>query len=457
MMHIYNTLTQKKEPLLKRPGERLSIYVCGVTVYDFCHIGNARTFSAFDTIVRYLRFRGYDVQYVRNITDIDDKIINRANENKESYYAIAERFISAMHEDFASLGLLRPDKEPRATEFIPEMITLIAQMLANKHAYVGRKGDVYFNVRSDVKYGCLSHRNIDELESGARVEIASDKKDPLDFVLWKMAKPNEPAWDSPWGKGRPGWHIECSAMSISLLGTSIDMHGGGRDLIFPHHENEIAQSEGATGETFVKCWLHSGFLQIGDEKMSKSLGNFLTLREALTLHPPEVLRYFFMSSHYRSPVIFANDSISQAKQSLDRLYNALRFLEPTTPAEYTSYEKAFIEAMDDDFNTPVALSALFELAHEIQRAREKEPALAAAYGALLKKLGNALGILISDPAIYFQAGSDTDIAKIEALIADRQKARLEKNWQEADRIRDELLVMQVAIEDTTNGTSWKRV
>lgn len=457
MLTIYNTLTKQKEIFHPLQLGKVGIYVCGVTVYDFCHIGNARTFTAFDVIVRYLQFSNYQVTYVRNITDIDDKIIKRANENNESFADVVARYTQAMHEDFATLNLTIPDHEPRATEFIPQIIALIKKDIANGHAYIGANGDVYFDVRSFTDYGCLSHHDIEQLESGARVEISEAKRDPLDFVLWKLAKPGEPAWESPWGKGRPGWHIECSAMSMSLLGDTFDMHGGGRDLIFPHHENEIAQSQAATNKSFVKYWLHTGFLQIEKEKMSKSLGNFLTIREVLQNHSAEVLRYLFISSHYRSPLVYTDTALQQSKQALTRFYNALRFLPQTERAQNTIYEKAFIEAMDDDFNTPVALSALFDLAHEIQRLRETDIHAAAAHAELLKYLGNVLGILQTEVEVYFQSGSEVDVAKIEALIAAREKARKEKNWAEADRIRQELGNLSVVIEDGINGTTWKLV
>lgn len=456
MLKIHNTLTREKDNFQPLQANKVGIYVCGVTVYDYCHMGHARTYTSADVIVRYLSWRGYDVNYVRNITDIDDKIIKRANENKEDYNEVTKRFINAMQEDFAALGLSLPNHEPRATEFIPQMIRLIETIIKNKHAYVGDNGDVYFDVRSFGNYGCLSHHNIEQLESGARVEVSEVKRDPLDFVLWKLAKPGEPSWDSPWGKGRPGWHIECSAMSMQLLGEQFDLHAGGRDLIFPHHENEIAQSEAASGRKFVNTWMHAGFLQIDKEKMSKSLGNFVTIRDVLKDHAPEVLRYFLIANHYRSPLVYTEDSLLQAKQSLARFYTALRFLPESNPVKNSVYEKEFIEAMDDDFNTPIALSVLFELAHEIQRLREKNPESAAEHGALLKSLAGVLGILQSDPEAFFQSG-DVDAAKIEALIAARQQARVDKNWAEADRIRKELADMAIVIEDGASGTTWKKV
>lgn len=455
MLKIFNTLTREKEAFKPLTPNKVGLYVCGVTVYDYCHLGHARTYTSADVIIRYLRWRGYEVKHVRNITDIDDKIIKRANENNEEFNAVTKRFIQAMHDDFAALGLEKPDHEPRATEYIPQMIALIERIIANKHAYVGKNGDVYFDVRSFNEYGCLSHHNIDELESGARVEVTDVKKDPLDFVLWKLAKPGEPEWDSPWGKGRPGWHIECSAMSMNLLGENFDIHAGGRDLIFPHHENEIAQSQAASHKKFANLWIHGGFLQIDKEKMSKSLGNFVTIRDVLKDHDPEVVRYLLLASHYRSALIYDTDTLAQTRQSLARFYTALRFLPEAERAKDTVYESQFIEAMDDDFNTPIALSILFELAHEVQRLREKDINAAAQYGALLKYLGGVLGVLQTDPEVFFKASANVDVAKVEALIAARQQARVNKQWAEADRIRDELAKMEVAIEDGANGTTWK--
>ena len=385
------------------------------------------------------------------------KSLSVRNENGEAFDAVTSRFTTAMHEDFAALGLSQPDHEPRATEFIPQMVALIQTIIANKHAYVGKNGDVYFDVRSFKQYGCLSHHDIEQLESGARVEVSEVKHDPLDFVLWKLAKPGEPAWDSPWGKGRPGWHIECSAMAMQLLGEHFDMHAGGRDFIFPHHENEIAQSQAASNKKFVNTWMHTGFLQIDKEKMSKSLGNFVTIRDVLREHTPEVLRYFLIASHYRSPLVYTDDILYQAKQSLVRFYTALRFLPVAERKDNTPFEEQFIAAMDDDFNTPIALSVLFDLAHEIQRLREKDEQLAASYAALLRYLGSVLGILQTDPDLFFQSGTDVDVAKIESLIAARQQARRDKNWAEADRVRDELAQMDIAIEDAAGGTTWRRL
>ena len=457
MLKIFNTLTRQKDVFQPLHPDKVGMYVCGVTVYDYCHIGHARTYISADVILRYLRFRGYQVNYIRNITDIDDKIIKRANEKGEDFNALTERFIQAMHADFAALGLTVPNHEPRATDYIPHMIAIIEKIIANKHGYVASNGDVYFDVRSFPHYGCLSHHDIEQLESGARVEVVEVKLDPLDFVLWKLAKPNEPAWDSPWGKGRPGWHIECSAMSMDLLGEQFDIHGGGRDLIFPHHENEIAQAQAATQQKFANVWVHGGFLQIEKEKMSKSLGNFITIRDVLQEHEPEVVRYLLVASNYRSPLMYAADALLQSKQALTRFYTALRFLPQAERAHNTIYEKAFIDAMDDDFNTPVALSALFDLAHEIQRLRDKDINTAATHGALLRYLGGVLGILQTDPDVFFKSGSTEDTAEIDKLIAARQQARQDKNWAEADRIRDQLAAMSIVIEDGAEGTTWKSV
>lgn len=455
MLQIHNTLTRQKETFRPIHEGKVGVYICGVTVYDYCHLGHARTYTSADVIIRYLRFRGYEVNYVRNITDIDDKIIKRANENKEDFTAVTQRFIQAMHEDFAALKLTVPDHEPRATDYIADMIKLIETIIKNGHAYVASNGDVYFDVRSFPEYGCLSHHNLDQLESGARVEVADVKRDPLDFVLWKLAKPGEPSWSSPWGEGRPGWHIECSAMSMDLLGEHFDIHAGGRDLIFPHHENELAQSQAASNKTFVNVWMHAGFLQMDKEKMSKSLGNFITIRDVLEQHEPEVLRYLLLASHYRSPLVYAAEALHQAKQALIRFYTALRFLPPAERVKDSLFEQQFIAAMDDDFNTPVALSILFDLAHEVQRLRDKDNASAAAHGALLKYLSQVLGILQADPEQFLQSGKGVDVNKVEALIAARQRARQDKNWAEADRLRKELDQLNVIIEDGAQGTTWK--
>jgi cysteinyl-tRNA synthetase len=455
MLTIYNSLTQQKSPFQPITPGKVNMYVCGVTVYDLCHLGHARTYTAFDVIIRYLRWHGFEVNYIRNITDIDDKIIKRSQANNQDYQALVEQFTIAMHEDFAAIGLQKPDHEPRATEFIPQIISMIEELIARECAYVASNGDVYYDVRRFKTYGCLAHRDIDKLESGARVEINDVKRDPLDFVLWKLAKPGEPKWQSPWGDGRPGWHIECSAMAVNMLGPTFDIHGGGKDLIFPHHENEIAQSEAATDKPFVNVWMHAGFLQFEKEKMSKSLNNFLTIRDLLTVHAPEVLRYFLITSHYRSPLQYSEATILQSRNALERFYTALKNLPVVEAIANSEYEKQFIAAMDDDFNTPIALSVLFELSHEVQRLREKDISAASAHAALLKKLGGVLGILQDDPVAFLQAGAKVDAEKIEALIAARNKARAEKNWAEADRVRDELAALSVVLEDGADGTTWK--
>lgn len=457
MLQLHNTLTRQKEDFHPIIAGKVGMYVCGVTVYDYCHIGHARTYTAADTLLRYLRWRGFEVTYVRNITDIDDKIIKRANESQVTFSDITSKFIEAMHDDFNVLGFEEPDDEPRATEYIPQMIKLVQDIITKRHGYVASNGDVYFDVRSYANYGCLSNHNLDQLESGARVEIVDVKRDPLDFVLWKLAKPGEPSWPSPWGEGRPGWHLECSAMSMELLGKHFDIHAGGRDLIFPHHENEIAQSCAGADATFANVWLHPGFLQIDKEKMSKSLGNFVTIREALKEHHPEVLRYFFVASHYRSPLIYTSDVLNQARQALSRFYTAMRHLPVVERVHPSPYEEKFIEAMDDDLNTPIALSVLFDLAHEIQRLKESDNHQAASHAALLKYLGSAIGLLQNDPDAFFQTGTDDEVATILSLIEQRQQARESKNWAEADRVRKELEQLNVMIEDGPAGTTWKRV
>ncbi len=456
MLKIYNSLTGTKEEFKPINPGHVNIYVCGMTVYDLCHLGHARTLIAFDVIVRYLKFRDFNVNYVRNITDIDDKIIKRANENNENYKALTARFIDAFHEDCSALSLLSPTKEPRATEFMDNIIEMIQDIINNGYAYVGANGDVYFDVRHFKNYGHLSHRNLDQLRSGARVEISEAKKDPLDFVLWKLAKPDEPSWDSPWGKGRPGWHIECSSMSVDCLESNIDIHGGGKDLIFPHHENEIAQSEAATGKKFVNTWMHGGHLQIDKTKMSKSLGNFFTIRDILEKYSAEVIRYFVIASQYRSQLNYSESALENAKQALIRLYTALRDVEPIEN-ESDEFEKRFVEAMDDDFNTPEALAVLFEVAKEINKIKESDKSRAQQLAGSLKKLGGVLGILQNDSEAFLKTSShaEVDVNKIEALIQLREKARETKNWKEADRVRDELSKLNITIEDTSNGTTWR--
>lgn len=460
MLKITNSLTGEK--LAFQPIERyhIRLYVCGITVYDYCHIGHARAMIVFDVVVRYLRMCGYAVTYVRNITDIDDKIIKRALENNETVSDLTERFINAMHEDTDALGLLPPDNEPRATDYIPQIIDLTQALLDRGFAYITDSGEVCFEVRKDPDYGKLSHRDIEKLRTGVRVDINDTKRDPLDFVLWKQAKPDEPQWDSPWGSGRPGWHIECSAMAASLLGQPFDIHGGGMDLKFPHHENEIAQSECGLKQEFAKNWMHVGLLQVNKEKMSKSLGNFFTIREVLAKHHSEVIRYFMIASHYRSPVNYSEDNLQQMRQSLAGLYLSIRGLpDAVTGPLAEPYMSRFNEKMDDDFNTPEALAVLFELAHAINRHRDNKALQPAAeLAATLKKLGAVLGILQSDPEDFLRGTvSDVDQTRITQLIKDREKARGEKNWALADQIRAELEAMGVMIEDGADGTIWRRV
>ena len=459
MLHIYNSLTRKKEPFTPIEPGKVKMYVCGMTVYDLCHLGHARVLVVFDAVTRYMRHSGYDVTYIRNITDIDDKIIARANENSEDFNALTERFIQAMHEDAAELGVLPPNEEPRATTSMDDIIRMVEILIEKGHAYAAENGDVYYDVSSFAAYGQLSGKHLEDLRAGERVAVDPHKDDPLDFVLWKAAKPEEPFWDSPWGKGRPGWHIECSAMSTCCLGNHFDIHGGGQDLQFPHHENEIAQSEGATGEKFVNLWMHNGFVRINDEKMSKSLGNFFTVREILKLYKGEEIRYFVLASHYRSPLNYSDQLLDAARASLTRLYNALRGLDvPSTALLEDEAEVKFNKAMDDDFNTSEAIAVLFDLAGQVNRLREENIELALQKAGMLKKLANVLGLLEADPETYLQAGAgdDDDIEQIESLIQQRLDARANKDWAEADRIRDQLNAMNIELEDKDGKTSWRR-
>ena len=463
MIHIYNSLTRKKEPLTPITPGQIRMYVCGMTVYDFCHLGHARVMVVFDMVARYLRARGYQVTYIRNITDIDDKIINRARENGENIDALTGRFIQAMNEDAAVLGVLPPDSEPRATVHMPQILDMIARLMERGFAYRAKNNDVYFHVRKFASYGTLSGKTLDELKIGARVEVGEDKDDPLDFVLWKTAKPDEPQWDSPWGPGRPGWHIECSAMSTTCLGNHFDIHGGGMDLKFPHHENEIAQSEASTGEKFVNHWMHVGFVRLNEEKMSKSLGNFFTVREVLKKFDPEIVRYFILGSHYRSPLDYSDDNLQGAKTALTRLYLALKDLPPAGDegaAAVAAYEERFHAAMDDDFNTPGALAVLFELARDINKLREEGSATAAPLGAALRRLGGVIGLLQRESQAFLHGGvvDGPTNAQIEALIAQRAEARKNKNWAESDRLRGELKRAGVMLEDVAGGkTAWRRI
>ena len=461
MLKIYNTLTNQKEEFQPIDTNNIGIYVCGMTVYDFCHMGHARVLVMFDVITRHLRRNFKDVKYIRNITDIDDKIIGRAIENNEDIFSLTKRFIDAMHEDEIALGVISPDIEPKATDSIEQMINMIELLIKNRLAYQGKNGDVFYSVRKFKNYGKLSGKNLDDLESGARVDIESNKEDPLDFVLWKMAKPNEPKWPSPWGDGRPGWHIECSAMSTHFIDDHFDIHGGGMDLTFPHHENEIAQSEGATGCKFVNTWMHVGFVNINDEKMSKSLNNFFTIRDILEKYDGETLRYFLISSHYRSPLNFSSTNIDSAKSALKRLYTATRGLSDNVSINYVSnnnldYEDRFNSALNDDFNTPIAISILFEIAKQINVERLNDLKKANALSQLLKKLANFLGILEYDADEYLKQGSELSENEILDKISKREQARLSKDFAMSDQVRDELLEFGIILEDTADGTTWRR-
>ena len=461
MLKIYNTLTNKKEVFKPINPNNVGVYVCGMTVYDYCHMGHARVLVMFDVITRHMRRNFPEVKYVRNITDIDDKIINRSIENQEDIYSLTNRFIDAMHKDERALNILKPDVEPRATDSIDQMFYMIESLTEKGLAYQGENGDVYYSIRNFKNYGKLSGKNLDELEAGIRVDVESDKRDPLDFVLWKMAKPDEPKWSSPWGEGRPGWHIECSAMSTHHLGNHFDIHGGGMDLTFPHHENEIAQSEGANNCSFVNTWMHVGFVNINDEKMSKSLKNFFTIRDVMKRYDGETLRYFLISSHYRSPLNFSDENLNSAKSALKRLYTATRDLSASEVAmndisKRFDYEKRFNTALDDDFNTPIALSILFEIAKHINTERDKDPEQASALSQLLRKLGDYLGILQYSTEDYFKQGISISDAEIEQKINKRNEARAAKDFSISDQIRDELLTLDVVLEDNENGTTWRR-
>lgn len=457
MLQIYNTLTNQKEEFKPIVENQIGMYVCGVTVYDLCHIGHARTFVSFDMIVRYLRYRGYKVRYVRNITDIDDKIIKRANERGVSAKELAESFIVEMHNDFDKLNIMRPDEEPKATDNIKEIIDICQKLIDKGHAYVSESGDVLFAISSFKNYGKLSGQNLDELNAGARIEVNKSKRSPFDFVLWKMSKPNEPAWPSPWGEGRPGWHIECSAMNNKFLGQNFDIHGGGSDLIFPHHENEIAQSCCAFDSKYVNYWMHSGMVMIDSEKMSKSLNNFFTIRDVLEHYDAETIRFFLLSAQYRSPLNYTEENLNNAKIALERLYTALRGVNTTDYFDPSSlYVQRFNELMDDDFNTPGAMSVLFDIAKSANKAEGDEKIKLC---SMLKKLGSILGLLHQDPQSFLKGGddaSDPEVAKIEALIKLRNESRAKKDFAAADKARDELTAMGVVLEDGPQGTTWRR-
>lgn len=455
-MQIFNTLSKQKEELKTIEPNKLKMYACGLTVYDYAHLGHGRQAVAFDMIRRWFIASGYDVTYVKNITDIDDKIITRANENGETIQQLTERFIQYMHEDFDRLGVLRPDFEPKATEYIPQMLNIIQDLVNKEFAYQALNGDVYYRVRKFEGYGKLSGKSLDDLRAGERVDIDNYKEDPLDFVLWKSSKEGEPYWDSQFGKGRPGWHIECSAMSEDILGKHFDIHGGGQDLQFPHHENEIAQSEAHNGCSFANYWMHNGFLNINDEKMSKSLGNFFTLRDVLNEYSPEVVRFFMLRTHYRSPLNFSYDNLIDAKNALSKMYQSLRkydsLIVDSKNIDWSNqYAQKFKDAMDDDFNTSLAISVLFELVSEINRTSDINLA------QLLLNLANLIGILISNPDDFLKSGIDTDSNYVEEMIAKRNQARADKNFKLSDEIRDQLLAEGILLEDSKNGTTWRKL
>jgi len=461
-LRIYSTLTRRVEDFVPLQPGSIGLYVCGITVYDYCHLGHARLLVGFDVIARYLRSRGWALEYVRNVTDIDDKILRRAAENGETFDELALRFTREMHEDERLLGNLPPDLEPRATAHIAEILAITAELVRRGYAYAAGNGDVYYRVGRFEGYGKLSGRNPEELLAGARVEVGEDKEDPRDFVLWKAAKPGEPSWDSPWGAGRPGWHIECSAMSMKCLGHTFDIHGGGPDLVFPHHENEIAQSEAATGCEFARYWMHVGPLRIDGEKMSKSLGNFFTIRDVLSTWRPEVVRYLLISSHYRSPINYAEDSLEGAQAALERFYAALRDFGDVPVMDSASlassaHHARFVAAMDEDFNTPEALAVLFDLARELNAASRSDPVRARGLAAELKGFGAIFGILQEDPMTFRRGGADGDDAdEIDQLVAERSEAKRAKDFARADAIRKSLLERGVVLEDTREGTVWRR-
>ena len=458
MVQIYNTLTRQKEQFKPLVDGKIDMYVCGITIYDYCHIGHARTFVGFDVIVRYLRHIGYDLKYVRNITDVDDKIIKRANENGESINDLTTRMTKAMHEDFDSLNMLRPDVEPTVTNHMDEIIAMVERLITKGHAYVAADGDVLFDVSTFEQYGALSQQDLTMLQAGSRVEVAQDKQDPLDFVLWKKAKPEEPSWSSPWGEGRPGWHIECSAMSSKHLGEHFDIHGGGSDLQFPHHENEIAQSCCANNGKYVNTWIHTGMVQVNKEKMSKSLNNFFTVRDVLKEYDAESVRYFLISGHYRSQLNYSQENLEQARSSLERIYTALRGVTPIEcDLASNEYVAKFRKAMDDDFNTPEALPVLFELAKELNRVKDSDAEQAGKLAYVLRSVAEVLGVAQQDPEAFLQGGqADDEVAHIEALIAKRNEARASKDWAAADEARDALNALGVVLEDSAGKTTWRK-
>ncbi|MBT4998236.1 cysteine--tRNA ligase [Oceanospirillaceae bacterium] len=459
MLQLHNTLSNSKVPFTPIDEGKIRLYVCGMTVYDYCHIGHARVMVSFDVITRYLRHAGYQVEYVRNITDVDDKIIKRAAENGESCEQLTQRFIDAMHEDELALNVLPPDQEPRATGHIQAIRDMVQTLIEKQYAYAASNGDVYYRVEKFDGYGKLTNRKLEDMRAGARVDINDVKENPFDFVLWKAAKKDEVSWPSPWGEGRPGWHIECSAMTKCCLGNHFDIHGGGPDLPFPHHENEIAQSEAANGETFVNYWLHAGAVRVNKEKMSKSLGNFFTIREVLAKFPAEIVRYLLTASHYRSQIDYAEDALVEAQRALDRLYTAMDQLELQDVSLEGPYLDRFNSAMDDDFNTREAISVLFEMAREVNRLKRDTDPQAAVLASQMRGLGNILGLLELDPQAYLkgEAGEgDLADANVEALVVQRQQAKLDRNFALSDQIRDQLKVAGIVLEDSKEGTVWKR-
>ena len=459
MLQIYNTLSRKKEVFKPITSNKVGLYVCGITIYDRCHIGHARTYVAFDIIARYLKYLDYDLTHVRNITDVDDKIIKRANENGESCEALTLRMTEQMYQDFDDLNIMRPDVAPTVTGHMVEIIALIERLIARKNAYVASNGDVMFEVSTYKDYGKLSLQNLDMLQAGSRVDIDEAKRSPLDFVLWKMAKPDEPSWESSWGKGRPGWHIECSAMNLKHLGEHFDIHGGGSDLQFPHHENEIAQSCCAHDTPYVNYWMHGGMVQINKEKMSKSLNNFFTLRSVLDAYDAESVRFFLTSSHYRSQLNYSQDNLTQARASLERIYTALRDVTPIkVELKGNAYVQRFEKAMNDDFNCPEAMPVLFELAKEINRIKATDIEAASKLAFILVSLGAVLGVAQNSPEDFLQGGNgDSDeVAEIEALIKQRNDARANKNWAMADDARDKLAALNIILEDSAGGTTWRK-
>ena len=459
MLQIFNTLSRKKEIFKPITEGKVGLYVCGITIYDRCHIGHARTYVAFDIIARYLKYSGYELTHVRNITDVDDKIIKRALENNESCESLTTRMTAQMYQDFDDLNIMRPDIAPTVTGHMPEIINLVSTLIEKGHAYVASNGDVMFEVSTYEDYGQLSMQNLDMLQAGSRVDVDEAKRSPLDFVLWKMAKPDEPSWDSPWGKGRPGWHIECSAMNQKHLGDHFDIHGGGSDLQFPHHENEIAQSCCATNTHYINYWMHGGMVQINKEKMSKSLNNFFTLRSVLDEYDAETVRFFLTSSHYRSQLNYSQDNLTQARSSLERLYTALRDVTPVkVELAGNEYVNRFEKAMDDDFNCPEAMPVIFELSKEINRIKEQDANKAGELAYILIELGKVLGIAQSSPEEFFKGSvaNDSEAEEIEALIKQRNDARANKDWALADEARDKLKAMNVILEDSAGKTTWRK-